>query len=129
LVQPILDKHCVCCHDGTLGARKSFDLAASKATLKLEKWYSDKIYQDKTSYVNLRRYVKNAPIHRYYMAPLTWGSRVSPLVELLAKGHYGVVLDGDQWQTLTAWIDCNAPYLDDFRKLAAEPAERIAAGN
>jgi hypothetical protein len=129
LVQPVLDRHCTRCHDGARGPEKSFDLTAPKsASLALEKWYSDKMYQDKTSYVQLRRYVKHAPIHQYYTPPLAWGSRVSPLMDVLAKGHYGVTLGRDQWQALAAWIDCNAPYLDDFRKLAADPAQRLASG-
>ena len=85
------------------------------------------MYQDKTSYVNLRRYVKHAHLHQYYTPPLAWGSRVSPLMDVLAKGHYKVGLAPDEWQALTAWIDCNAPYLDDFRQLAADPALRTAA--
>ncbi len=130
LIQPILDAHCTRCHDGSRGAEKAFDLRPPRTpALRLEKWYSDEMYRDKTSYVNLRRYVKHAPIHQYDAAPLSWGSRVSPLMDALAKGHYGVVLPRDQWQTLAAWIDCNAPYLDDFRKLAADPARRIAAGS
>jgi len=129
LVQPILDRHCTRCHDGALGPEKSFDLSAPKnASLALEKWYSDTMYQDKTSYVNLRRYVKHAPIHQYDTPPLAWGSRVSPLLDVLAKGHYAVTLSRGQWQALAAWIDCNAPYLDDFRKLAADPVERLASG-
>jgi hypothetical protein len=127
LVQPILDRHCVRCHDGTKGTEKSFDLTAPRdRSLPLEKWYSDKMYRDKASYANLRRYVKHAPLHQYSTPPLTWGSRVSPLMDLLAKGHYGVALAPDDRQALAAWIDCNALYLDDFRKLAAEAALRPA---
>jgi hypothetical protein len=128
LLQPILDRHCAHCHDGTKGQDKSFDLTAPKnPVLKLEKWYSDKMYQDKASYMNLRRYVKHAHLHQYYTPPSTWGSRVSPLMDVLAKGHYNARLGPDEWQALTAWIDCNAPYLDDFRQLAADPALRTAA--
>jgi hypothetical protein len=48
-------------------------------------------------------------------------------MDVLAKGHYNARLGPDEWQALTAWIDCNAPYLDDFRQLAADPALRTAA--
>ncbi len=113
LVQPILDRHCVRCHDGTKSKGKSFDLTARKQKPFMR-------LPIPLSYYNLRRYVRHAPIHTYFMPPLSFGSRVSPLMHTLAKGHYEAKLTPAEWRTLCAWIDCNAPYLDDYGMVAVK---------
>jgi hypothetical protein len=45
----------------------------------------------------------------------------------LAKGHKKVKLSQAEWRTLCAWIDCNVPYLDDWRKYSVDPAVRKMA--
>mgnify|MGYP000966091253 FL=1 len=42
--------------------------------------------------------------------PLEWHASTSPLVQMLKKGHHGVALDRDAWETLYTWIDLNAPW-------------------
>ena len=42
--------------------------------------------------------------------PLEWHASTSPLVQQLRKGHHGVALDRDAWETLFTWIDLNAPW-------------------
>ena len=130
-VQPILVRHCVACHDGTKGDEKSFDLMAGADvserfvpnlwTVTGEGYRAHYTYQ---SYWALLPHVKYASVHQYETPPGSWGSRVSPLVKLLAKGHKDVKLSPADWRTLTAWIDCNVPYLDDYRKFAVDPAIR-----
>ena len=115
LIQPLLDKHCIGCHDGTPGAEKSFDLTAAKKRPFMRVPMAE-------SYFNLRKHVRHAPIFQYYLSPGTFGSRVSPLMEVLAKGHYQVKLPDDQWRLLCAWIDCNAPHLGDYGVVAIETA-------
>ncbi|NQT51677.1 hypothetical protein HQ576_06495, partial [bacterium] len=114
LVQPVLDRHCTRCHDGSKGTDKSFDLTARHT----------KPFMNMAiplSYHHLRRYVRHAPIHAYFKPPLSFGSRVSPLMQALAKGHFGVKLSPAEWRVLCAWIDCNAPYLDDYGAVAVKP--------
>jgi hypothetical protein len=48
-------------------------------------------------------------------------------VKLLADDHKDVQLSKAEWRALCAWIDCNVPYLDDYRKFAVDP--RIRRGN
>jgi len=115
LVQPLLDKHCVGCHDGTTAEGKSFDLTANKKRVFMNVPMAE-------SYFNLRKYVRHAPIHQYHLPPGTFGSRVSPLLDLLAQVHYDVKLDSDPWRLLAAWIDCNAPYVGDYHVVAVETA-------
>jgi hypothetical protein len=114
LIQPLLDRQCVSCHDGAKAkkeAKKSFDLTARKT----RPFMNMRIPH---SYYNLRKYIRHAPIHTYHLAPGTFGSRVSPLPAVLAKGHYDVKLPAAQMRLLCAWIDCNAPYLGDYEQVA-----------
>ena len=136
LVQPVLDKHCLTCHNGdkTKDKGKGLDLRAgsSEAEAFVPNVYT--IYGDGykrcytyASYWNLLKYVKRADINQYFTPPGTWGSRVSPLMTLLAKGHEKVSLSPTEWRILCTWIDCNLPYLDDWRKYSVDPAVRKAA--
>ncbi len=133
-VQPILDRHCVRCHDGSAGEARSFDLRAGSAkpeTFVPKLWTVVETGYQKhytyPAYWTLLDHVSYVNMHQYHTPPGSWGSRVSPLVRLLADGHYGVKLAPAQWRTLCAWIDCNVPYLDDYRKFAVDPLIRQAA--
>jgi len=140
LVQPILDAHCVRCHDGGAGDKKAFDLRAGTAAAESfvpNLWtvygVGYKKHYPYPSYWALLPHVKYADVHQYHTPPGSWGSRVSPLIHLLHEGHEDVALSRSEWRTLCAWIDCNVPYLDDYRKFAVDPkvreacAERTAA--
>ncbi len=81
------------------------------------------VYQ---SYWALLPHVKYADMHKYDTPPGSWGSRVSPLMQLLSKGHKDVKLSPAEWRLLTAWIDSNVPYLDDYRKFAVDPEIRAS---
>ncbi len=136
LVQPILDKHCIKCHDGAKdkGKDKGPDLRAGSKeaevfvpnvyTIKGEGY---KKFYKYNSYWNLLKYIKRADINQYSTPPGTWGSRVSPLMKHLSKGHKKVKLSQAEWRTLCAWIDCNVPYLDDWRKYSVDPEVRKMA--
>jgi len=132
-IQPILEGHCVTCHDGTKGDEKSFDLRAGSEvaerfipnlwTVAGTRYKAHYTYQ---SYWALLPYVKYADMHKYHTPPGSWGSRVSPLMQLLSKGHKDVNLSPAEWRLLTAWIDGNVPYLDDYRKFAVDPEIRAS---
>jgi hypothetical protein len=133
-VQPILDRHCVQCHDGTQGKSKSFDLQAGSQqpeTFVPNLWtvtgQGYRKHYTYPAYWALLPHVSHADIHQYHMPPGTWGSRVSPLVKLLSDGHENVQLSDSEWRTLCTWIDCNVPYLDDYRKFAVDPTIRQTA--
>jgi hypothetical protein len=100
-VQPILDKHCVECHDfGGRGAEKII-LAG------------DKDFAFNASYGELQSKGYTGAIGAgpaAHMPAKTWGSHTSPLISLLKKGHEGVELDKESMDRLITWIDLNAPY-------------------
>jgi len=117
IVQPMLDRKCVSCHDGSGAESHSFDLTARES----RPWMGVPL---PVSYYNLRQYVRHAPINQYFLPPGSFGSRVSPVMELLAKGHYGVKLDTADRRRLCAWIDCNAPGIGDYAAASYESRDQ-----
>ena len=110
-VQPVLDKHCVRCHDYGQEAGQKLNLAG------------DLGLPFNTSYVELRKkkYVQvpgAGPTQT--LLPRSWGSSVSPLAEVILKGHgkleidQDIRLDAESRDRVLTWIDVNAPYYPEY---------------
>ncbi len=110
-VQPVLDKHCVACHDYSQPAGKKLNLAGDVGLI------------FNTSYFELRtkghvRVVGAGPPQ--VLPPKHWGSHVSPLVKTLLAGHGDaeidrkVKLDPEAIDRIITWIDINAPYYPEY---------------
>ena len=144
LVQPILDKKCISCHgakdagDKDTGIAPDLRPAAGKdgAYAFVPNVYTiygegyKKCYKHR-SYWTLLKYVKRADINDYLTPPGSWGSNISPLTKSLAeaKHHKNVKLTPAEKRILYTWIDCNVPYLDDWRKYSVDPkVRRVAKG-
>jgi len=106
LVQPILNRHCVDCHDEH---PKAMDLSAGDFRSDPDHWFR--------SYRNLKDYA-------FYFDYLLWneprttpgqfGARPSRLMTVLDKGHYDVQLtDADRYR-LTLWLDCNSDFFGSY---------------
>jgi len=110
-VQPVLDKHCVSCHDYGKAAGEKLNLAGDLGLL------------FNTSYSELRRkkyvQVPGAGPHQV-LQPKSWGSHASKLVEVLLKGHGDeavdaeVHLDREAFDRIVTWVDINAPYYPEY---------------
>ncbi len=107
-VQPVLDRKCVGCHDGSQGSRPDF------RAKRLHKNPSDRY---SPAYMALAPYVRRAGYEADYHLPkpAEWNAETSPLVQMLLKGHHNVRLSGEQWRRLYAWIDFNVPYAANWR--------------
>lgn len=129
-IQPILDNHCVSCHNGS--AEEVMDLrgiAVDGDNLNKRAWT--------LSYLNLlearlednKNYTADP-----YTGPVRWickqsrptelppyyaGSHTSPLIHLLEQGHHDVALDRAEMEKLSAWIDMLVPFSGDYREGAA----------
>jgi hypothetical protein len=108
LVQPVLDQHCVQCHQGP-DADGGIDLSGTPDG------------EFTASYLALAPRVpfsewRGAP--RLNAEPVTppdrFGARASPLIDLLSKGHEDVTLTEDQWERLITWMDTNALFYGTF---------------
>jgi hypothetical protein len=108
LVQPVLDKHCLGCHQG--------DEAAGGIALT-----GEPAGEFTVSYLALAKSVpfsewKGTPQanHEPLTKPNLFGARASGLAKLLLDGHEGVSLDNAEWERLITWMDTNALFYGTF---------------
>jgi len=121
MVQGVLDRHCVTCHDGGEGDKKSFSLRGDHLVAVKgadNHWPpSPKLpHEFSAGYTNLLPHVNFGRLDGYRggntpFASYAIGSHRSRLIEVLDKGHYQVKLTPADRRAIVAWIDCNAPYL------------------
>ena len=105
-VQPVLDKYCVGCHDGRpAGGGIALNLRGDQPLVNACGNDFD------AAYMALHRYVRRPGNESDYrlLNPYDYHVSTSWLVQMLAKGHYGVQLDREAWDRLTTWIDLNVP--------------------
>lgn len=113
-VQPVLDKHCVRCHDYGKDAPElnlsgdrgpAFNLSYTHLMSRSPAVWSRSKPGKKKPLVST---VGAGPIK--VIGPYSWGSHQSRLVDLLRKGHEDVKLDKESFDRIVTWIDLNAPY-------------------
>jgi hypothetical protein len=104
-VQPVLDRHCVRCHDFGKPAADKLLLAG------------DREITFNAAYVDLWRTKAitcvgggPAPVQQAY----SWGSHASRLVQTLRRGHKDVQLTPEEFDRIVTWIDLNAPYYPTY---------------
>lgn len=109
-VQPILDKYCLSCHNGSKDDRPDF---TKQDTVDYKDFpsYGSLVYKEK-GYMNLHPFVRRPgpESDMHMLSPMEYHASTSELVQLLQRGHYNVELDKEAWDKLYAWIDLNAPY-------------------
>ncbi len=118
-VQPILDKFCVGCHDGSKPERPNF-ADDSPGPQNFSK-----------SYHALARYARRpgpeSDVHVFQ--PMEYHVSTSELVKMLNKGHHNVQLDEEARRKLYCWIDLNVPYFGTWTEMTevgqARGASRI----
>ncbi|MBL7222576.1 MAG: hypothetical protein ISS72_01860, partial [Candidatus Brocadiae bacterium] len=117
LVQPILDRRCVRCHDGQQ-PKTPFDLRATRAPDGLLRSYHTLLGSVPGSKKRGRALVScsdrfsNASVSK----PLEFGSHKSPFILALldALHQKEARLSDAEWLSLVTWVDANAPYHDAF---------------
>ncbi len=100
-VQPVLDKHCLKCHDfGKKGAKKV--ILSGDRTLTFNFSYAELWYK---GYVGA---IGAGPAG--HLPAYSWGSHASKLITHLRKGHEKVSLSREDLDRLITWVDLNGPY-------------------
>ena len=116
-IQPVLDKYCAGCHDGSKPDRPNF-ADDSPGPQNFSK-----------SYHALARYARRpgpeSDVHVFQ--PMEYHVSTSELVKLLRKGHHNVQLDDEAWHRLYCWIDLNVPYFGSWTELSEFGKERGAS--
>lgn len=121
LVQPVIDRQCVKCHDGKDPKRA---VLTSEPEGAFTKSYNALV--SRVAYTAWGRPEQN-------FEPMTWplrfGAVASPLVSMLDRGHGQVALTPEEEERLYTWIDANALFYGTFdvneqrRQLAGEAIE------
>ena len=147
-IQPILNRHCVSCHNDRSGIDLAFmergrrarndsqpALAPGKFSLlgdsnlerKAKRQWSD-------AYLYLTNYGKSNDLVNWIGAqsiptllpPYFAGAAKSSLISLLEKGHQNVKLSQEELDKIACWIDLLVPYCGDYREAAAWDPKGVA---
>ncbi len=123
-VQPVLNRHCVSCHDG--GAAQP-DLRPQEQVpdykgRSLSQRDIDRLHPRMVentvgmvkytpAYDALVPYIRRVGVEDdvSLLTPGEYHADTSELIQLLRKGHQGVRLDAEAWDRIVTWIDLNAP--------------------
>jgi hypothetical protein len=137
-VQPVLDRHCLGCHNGrerpeARGTRPEgkpssavpSPLAPRPASLAPIPDLTDRepvptmanknsynlASRFTPSYYELRKFVRTPTRESdlHLLPPWEFHADTTRLVQMLLKGHHDVRLDAEAWDRLVTWIDLNAP--------------------
>ena len=129
-VQPVLDKYCVACHNGTPGqddrqildlrperyakdyrGRELTRLGANRLHPVVRRAFGGTRIKYTPAYEALIPYIRRVNIedHVGLLVPGEYHADTSELIQMLTKGHYNVCLDDEAWDRLVTWIDLNGP--------------------
>ncbi len=130
-VQPVLDKHCLGCHDGDKEGRPDL-----RGDVKLTDWRSVTPGQGgraggqfSIAYAHLHKFVRRPGIESdiHMLTPLDFHASQTELVQMLEQGHHGVELDAEAWDRINTWIDLNTPFHGYWHEIEGDKAVKIAA--
>jgi len=129
-VQPVVDRYCVGCHNGSSPQEGGAppDLRGTELTSD----YQSEIPGNgggaggryfSVGYFELARLVRRPGIESdmHLLPPLEFHADTTELVQMLQKGHYNVTLDDEAWDRLITWIDLNAPYHGTWTEIGWDP--------
>ncbi|HYW81188.1 MAG TPA: SUMF1/EgtB/PvdO family nonheme iron enzyme, partial [Thermoguttaceae bacterium] len=128
-VQPVVDKYCVACHDGSprKDGRTIPDLRGDQGRFvvlqgggpapqiiegeSLEDLLGKYGGVFEPSYFTLRGLIRTGGFESdiRLLNPGEFHVETSELIQMLQKGHHGVELDDEAWNRLFTWIDLNGP--------------------
>ena len=124
LVQPVLDKHCVTCHDEnrTKGKKQVPSLRAVAAD---KRGWSDSYSaltkgHGKTDSIAWSMCGGNGVMEHHkeiqYSIPGEIGAFKSNLYKMLSGGHKGVKLSPEEMRRITCWLDCNSVFYGAYQE-------------
>jgi hypothetical protein len=122
LVQPVLDRHCVQCHQ----EKKALDLSG-----KLDGPHGwSRSYNNLAAKYGFYFHVSNGSINAGVhggsrTTPGQFGARVAGLKEYLDESHYGVKLPPEDRHRITLWLDCNSEFYGSYENTTAQARGEI----
>ncbi len=117
LVQPVLDRHCVACHQ----AKKAVDLTGRVAgSHGWTRSYGNLAGKYGFYFDASKGSIRSAAHGGSRTTPGEFGARASKLLRYMDERHYGVKLpDGDR-RRLTLWLDCNSEFYGAYENTGAQ---------
>ena len=115
VVQPVLDRKCISCHDGRPEAR--LDLTGTLDMNRAPASYRALISGGWVHYVDCGWNSGGCEKRE----PLTFGTLKSKLWTVLDAGHHGVALTSDERQRIKCWTDLNCPLWPDYIERTQRP--------
>ena len=124
-IQPILDRHCVECHDGPAGhdgpGGDPPNLSGRTVHLDTMKRHISKSYLSLT-HTEGTNGDYNHPIVNWIncmsgpamLPPYHKGAATSRLMQILEEGHEGTALSPEELEKIACWIDLLVPYCGDY---------------
>ncbi len=122
LVQPVLDRHCVACHQ----EKQALDL---RPIIEGKHGWT-RSYQNLAGAYGFYFHVFNGAILTgehggSRTVPGQFGARASRLGPFLEERHYGVNLPSDEWHRVTLWLDCNSEFYGAYENTVAQAKGEI----
>ncbi|MCX7826718.1 MAG: hypothetical protein N2689_14340, partial [Verrucomicrobiae bacterium] len=120
LVQPVLDKHCVGCHQKN--SDKAPRLDAELVQVKQGRWWTDGTYY--ASYISLAEKYgfydygghDFGDERAYRTIPGQFGARASKLYPMLVRGHHRVKLSPEELRRIAVWLDSCSLFYGVYEK-------------
>ncbi len=116
VVQPVLDRHCVRCHDAN--DKHGLNLAGTLDSDRVPASYRTLIAGGWVHYFDWRYKLRHAKAE-----PLSFGTLQSKLWQVLDQGHHDVRLSTDEMRALKCWIDLNCPLWPDYQYRLDRPEQ------
>ena len=117
LVQPVLDRNCVGCHQ----EQKALDLSgAIEERYGWTRSYSN-LAEKYGFYFHVGNGSINAGVHGGSRTiPGEFGARAAKLLRYMDQRHYGVHLSDEDYHRLTLWLDCNSEFYGAYENTTAQ---------
>ena len=122
LVQPVLDRHCVECHQqkkaielaGTLGAANGWTISYANLAEKYGFYFDVGNGTIKGGVHGGSRSIAGS-----------FGAKSSKLMDYLSEKHYDVRLSPEERRRITLWLDCNSEFFGSYENTAAQARGEI----
>jgi hypothetical protein len=111
LVQPVLDRHCVGCHQ----EKKALDLSGQLGAANGWSQSYASLAEKYGFYFHVTNGAFNTPVHGGSRTIAgQFGARAAGLAKYLDESHYGVKLPAEDRHRIALWLDCNSEFYGSY---------------
>lgn len=111
-IQPILDRACVSCHNGT-DLKAGIDYTGGRMEV-IQDWAGEREFSKSYLAFHPYFYRQGPEAEMAVLNPYEYNVANSEMIQMLRKGHHGVKLTPYEWNRLITWVDFNLPYNSSF---------------